>query len=83
MEDKIVTIAEFPNYIEAEIAKQLLADYGIESIVAGENASNVYSIPAIETPRLQIFESQAQKAKEILKSRKNEEESDSDELNGE
>lgn len=68
MEDKLVTIAEFPSYIEAEMAKQLLADYGIESVATGENASNVYSIPAIENPQLQVFQSQAQKAKEILES---------------
>ena len=83
MEDKLVTIAEYANYIEAEMAKQLLADYGIESMVAGENASNLYSMPAIENPQLQVFENQAEKAIEILESQKNEEEdSDFDELNG-
>jgi hypothetical protein len=68
--DKLVTIAQFTNYIEAEMAKQLLADYGIEAIATGENASNIYSIPAIEGPELQVLESQAQKAREILESHK-------------
>ncbi len=68
MADKLVTIAQFPNYIEAELAKQLLADYGIKAIATGENASNIYSIPAIEGPEIQVLQSQAEQAKEILKS---------------
>jgi hypothetical protein len=70
MTDNLVTIAQFTNYIEAEMAKQLLADYGIEAVATGENASNIYSLPAIEGPELQVLESQAQKARQILKSHK-------------
>jgi len=68
MADKLVTVARFTNYIEAEMAKQLLADFGIEAIAAGENASNVYSLPAVEGPELQVLQSQAEEALEILKS---------------
>lgn len=70
MDDKLVTIAQFTNYIEAEMAKQLLADNGIEAIATGENASNLYSLPAVEGPEIQVPESQAQKAREILESQK-------------
>ena len=68
MADKLVTIAQYTNYIEAEMAKQLLADHGIEAVATGENASNIYSIPAVEGPEIQVLESQAQKAREILES---------------
>ena len=68
MADKLVTVAQFANYIEAELARQLLADYGIEAVAIGENASNTYSLPAVEGPELQVLESQAQKAREILES---------------
>jgi hypothetical protein len=68
MDDKLVTIAQFPNYIEAEMAKQLLADYGIEAVATGENASDMFSLPAVEGPELQVPESQAQQAREILES---------------
>ncbi|KPJ65091.1 MAG: hypothetical protein AMJ43_11460 [Coxiella sp. DG_40] len=68
MADKLVTIAQFTDYIESEMAKQLLADYGIEAVATGENASNLYSIPAVEGPELQVLESQAQQALEILES---------------
>ncbi|HUU16501.1 MAG TPA: DUF2007 domain-containing protein [Sedimentisphaerales bacterium] len=73
MADKLVTIAQFPSYIEAELAKQLLADYGIESVATGENASNIYSIPAVEGPELQVLESQAKRAQEILESNERQE----------
>ncbi len=73
MDDKLVTIAQFPGYIEAEMAKQLLADYGIEAVATGEDASNVFSLPAIEGPELQVPESQAQKAREILESQNKQE----------
>ena len=67
MADKVVTIAQFGDYVEAEMAKQLLADYGIEAVVTGENTANVYSgLPALSNIELQTLESQAQQALEIL-----------------
>jgi len=63
MADKLVTIAQYENYIEAEMAKQLLADYGIEAVVTGENTANVYSgLPALSNIELQTLENQAQQA---------------------
>ncbi len=71
MADKLVTIAQFANYIEAEMAKQLLADYGIEAVATGENASNIYSgLPFIEGPELQVLERRAKEALKILESNK-------------
>jgi len=58
--DKLVTIAQFPDSIEASLAKQLLADFGIKSVITGQNAANVYSgAPAIASTDLQVLESQA------------------------
>jgi len=73
MDDKLVTIAQFPSYIEAEMAKQLLADHGIEAVATGENASNVYSLPAVASSELQVPESKAQHAREILESQNKQE----------
>ncbi len=74
MGDKLVTIAQFADYIEAEMAKQLLTDYGIEAVATGENASNMYSgLAAIEGPELQVLESRAKEALEILESNKKQE----------
>jgi hypothetical protein len=73
MADKLVTIAEFTDYIEAEMAKQLLADYGIEAVVTDENAANLYPISGAVGPELQVLEEHAQQAMEILESREKEE----------
>lgn len=72
MTDKLVTIAQFANYIEAEMTKQLLEDYGIKVFVTGENAANIYSgVPALGGYcKLQTLESQAQQALGILESHK-------------
>ena len=73
MADKLVTIAQFTDYIEAEMAKQLLDDFGIKSVVTGENAANLYPISAVATIDLQVFEEKAQQAREILESREKKE----------
>ncbi len=70
MADRLVTIAQFPSYIEAELAKQLLDDFGIKSVVTGQNAANTYSVHAFVEASLQTFESQAQQTLEILESQK-------------
>jgi len=72
MTEKLVTIAKYQSYIEASLAKQILDDFEIKSVVTGENTANVYSIPAIAEAQLQVLESQAQEALEILESNKKE-----------
>jgi len=73
MADKLVTIAQFPSYIDAEMAKQLLDDFGIKSVLTGQNVANVYSVPAFGLASLQVFESQAKQAQEILESQESHE----------
>ena len=73
MADKLVTIAQFADSSQASLAQQLLADFGIKSVVTGRNAANIYTIPAVATTGLQTFESQAQQALEILESHKKKE----------
>jgi hypothetical protein len=71
MGDKLVTIAQFPSYIEAELAKQQLADFGVEAVVAGANTASVYAgFPFVGLPELQVLESQAKEAMEILEAGK-------------
>ena len=74
MEEKLVTIASFTDNIEADLAKQTLEDFGIKSIVTGENVANWYGpVPALIDLNLQVFESQAQRAREILESEQKQE----------
>lgn len=72
--DRLVTVAQFADYIEAEMAKQLLADHGIEAVATCTNASALYSLGNIERPKLQVLESQAERAREILESTARQEE---------
>ncbi len=73
MAERLVTIKQFGNYIKASLAKQLLADFGIESVLSGENFAGTFGgIPAMAAS-LQTFESHAQKALEILEPEKQQE----------
>jgi hypothetical protein len=67
MAERLITIAQYGDSIEANLAKQTLADFGIQSVIDGEYAGNVYALPNI---RLQVLESEAQQAIEILESAK-------------
>jgi hypothetical protein len=48
------------------MARRLLASYGIEAVATGENASNAYSLPAIEGPQMHVPESPAREAGAII-----------------
>ena len=68
MENNLVTIAQFADSAQASLAKQLLADFGIESVLTGENATNLYGVPAIAQTNLQTSQTNAAQAKQILES---------------
>ena len=80
MDEKLVTIAQFDDYIEADMARQTLEDFGIKAVVTGDNASNIYgSISAVERPALQVLESKAEEARQILEEQ-NEKTEDGEEM---
>ena len=64
--EKLVTIAEYESGFEAELAKVTLDNSGIESVIFGEDL--VVNMPTIEPIQieLQVFEKDAERAKEIL-----------------
>jgi hypothetical protein len=69
MSDKLITISSFENYLEAEIAKGRLEDADIKSVIVGQDAANLYGLPAVGFIELQVFEKDAEKALEILKAK--------------
>jgi hypothetical protein len=70
MNEKLVTVARFTDYVEAELARQLLEAEGITAFVMGQNVGNVYAgVPAAIDIQLQTPESQAGEAIGILKAR--------------
>jgi hypothetical protein len=71
MAGKLVTVAQFVDSAQADLAKQLLADFGIESVLAGQNAASIFSgVPAVANIKLQVIERRAEEAVEILESNK-------------
>ena len=68
MSDKIVTIAKFEDVMKAELAVQLLADHDIKAILDGKNFAGMYSGLGVDlfNVKLQVLESDAEKAIEIL-----------------
>jgi hypothetical protein len=67
MNDKLVTVARFSDYMRAELARQLLESEGITAFVMGQNvAAGCGGVPAAIDVQLQTPESQADEAKEIL-----------------
>ncbi|UCF43364.1 MAG: DUF2007 domain-containing protein [Planctomycetota bacterium] len=70
MDDKLVTMAQYTNPAEASLAKQILADFGIESVLTGENFSVIYPVPSLANVELQVLQCEAKRAREILESNK-------------
>ncbi len=68
-EEKLVTVATFSDYVKADLARQTLDDFGIKSLLTGQNVAYVSGgLPALMDLDLQVFENQAQRAREILES---------------
>ncbi len=65
MEDKLVTIAEYMDSIEADMAKQTLEDFKIPAVVVGPNAGDL-RVGALEMILLQVKQGDAERAKQIL-----------------
>jgi hypothetical protein len=73
MNEKLVTVARFDDYIKADLARQSLEDEGIKAFVLGQNVANVYAgVPVAIDIELQTPESQAEEAREILEANKQE-----------
>jgi hypothetical protein len=66
MSDKFVTVQTFNNSFQAQLAKNLLENEGIESMVSGELAQDVMLGTGLHQIALQVHEDQAQRAAGIL-----------------
>jgi hypothetical protein len=70
MADELVTIAEYPDSMQAELDRQVLEDFGIRAVVLNQNAANICLAPTLTLVKLQVLESDAVKAKEMLEEQK-------------
>jgi len=79
MNDRLVTIARFTSYMEAELARQLLNSEGIQAFVMGQNVATTYGgVLAAVDIELQTLESQAEEAKQILEASRQQQEENAD-----
>ena len=62
--DELVTVATLPSAVDAEIAKGVLDDAGIESMIRSDNAGGMY--PALGGADLVVRAEDAEKAVEAL-----------------
>ena len=67
MEDNLITIARFTDNIKAEMAKQLLDDFGIKAILTGQRVTSWFGFLPTVAVELQVKESDAERALEVLK----------------
>ena len=68
MADELVTIAGYPDSMQAQMAVQVLADYGIKAILLGQHAADVFGgvTAYFATVKLQVRQSDVDQAKQIL-----------------
>lgn len=66
MAGKLVTVAEYMDSMQAEMAKQVLEDFDIKAVIIGENAVNTCLAPTVMTAKLQVLEKDADEARQIL-----------------
>jgi len=66
MTEKLVTVARYTDYMEADLARQTLEDEGIKAFVMGQNSGVAWGVPPVNGIELQTPESQAQEARGIL-----------------
>ena len=66
MDDRLVTIAEFENVFEAQVAKAALEDNGISAAIMGEKIQNLLPTDGMLNVQLQVFAADEKKASEVL-----------------
>ena len=68
MDDKLITIAEFSENLEAQMARATLESNGIKAVITGENIKGLLPVDGMLNVELQVFAADAEKAKKILDS---------------
>jgi hypothetical protein len=74
-QEELVTIAEFTDSTGAEMARQTLADAGINAVLEGQNAADIFPIPAVPAI-LKVLASHADQAIKILEEAEPQEDSE-------
>ncbi len=66
-DEKLVTLADFENEFDAELAKLTLDNAGIESVVMGEDIGTIKPFSSTNfNVELQVFEKDVERARQVL-----------------
>ena len=65
MSDELVTIATYPNALEAHVAKNYLEENGVVAFIAGENAANL-QYPGLSESKLQVSAADVERSTKLL-----------------
>lgn len=68
MSDRLVKLAEFENTFDAETLKLRLEDEDIKAVVTGQNIHGLICADGMINVRVEIFEKDLPRAKQILDS---------------
>ena len=67
MGEKFIKVAEFSDYIQANLVKGRLSENGIKAVLTGENTSSVYSgLGQVAHVELLVPENQVSEARDVL-----------------
>ncbi len=66
MDDKLITIAEFQNDIEAQMARMTLESNGIKAVVVGEGLLWISPKAGIPKVEVKVLACDAEKSKQII-----------------
>ncbi|MBN1457514.1 MAG: DUF2007 domain-containing protein [Sedimentisphaerales bacterium] len=66
MADRLIKLAEFENDFDAETLKLSLEEEGIKAVVTGQNIHGLICADGMINVRVEIFEKDFPKAKQIL-----------------
>jgi hypothetical protein len=73
MSNKLVTIAEFADSMQADMARQTLEEFGIRAMILDQNIANLgYPPMPWNTVKLQVLESDVDQARQVLEEQQQE-----------
>jgi hypothetical protein len=67
MQERLVTVATFSTVVAADLAASALRGHGIQCFLEGEDTARAWGTPIPEPVKLNVRESDAAAAREVLK----------------
>lgn len=71
MDDKLVTIAEFGDSLDAQVAKSALESGGIKAMIVGQNIHELLPTHGMLNVEVKVFEKDLPRAAKIIEAMQN------------